>query len=206
MDQTFFTSLLLALTVGSAAPSAHGFFEQVLGEWNFQSWELGGLHAAGNSNSGVGPDVCRGRCIFNFSVRPDSRGIWANADGAFVFADFSFMGPAIAAGATCEFAEIYGCSWETMWPTVPITMTGVVRWYNGNPAENREYRIAGAGTAWAFNRHLVPAGPWNYSQTRYEFEWSVVDAVPEPSGLGLAGVAFLVILMVGRRRAIKSAA
>ena len=203
MDSNFFTSLLLALAVGNTAAPGHGFFEQILGDPNPVTWDIGGITASGIQSTGVGPAPCFGTCTFDFSVTPRNLP-FASIPGYTILASFNFFGPATTAVATCLGLNCEGRSYETTWGPVPITMTGRMRWINStSPSEFEDIFIAGSGFAQALNHHEFPVGPWNYSQTRYEFDYvRVATIVPEPAGGALlgCGIGFVVVVLTTRRR------
>ena len=203
MEPGFFTSLLLALTFGNAAASGHGFFEQILGDPNQVTWDIGGITSAGALSTGIGPVPCFGTCTFDFSATAQNLPV-AIIPGYTIFAAFSFYGPATTAVATCVGLTCDGRGYATTWGPVPITMTGRLRWFNNaRPSEFEDIFIAGSGIAQAFNRYELPVGPWNYSQTRYEFDYARVPAiVPEPVGGALvaSGIGFVAVVLITRRR------
>lgn len=203
MDSNFFTSLLLALAVGNTAAPGHGFFEQILGDPNQVTWDGGGITSTAMLSTGVGPAPCFDPCIFDFSATPQNLPV-AIIPGYTIFATFNFLGPATSAAATCTGLTCDGRGCETRWGPVPITMTGRLRWFNSaRPSEFEDIFIAGSGFAQALNHHEFPVGPWNYSQTRYEFDYvRVATIVPEPAGGALVGcgIGLVAVVLATRRR------
>jgi hypothetical protein len=198
MDTAFFTALILSLSTGAPTiPAGSGTVYQQVSEFSEHFWRLeGGFTSSSPGRFAVAPRECTAVCTFDFTQLVSGMPMFTPTHTIIPF--FSVTGPVVSAAAQCTgVGRDFVC--DTEWASTPVRFSAVIRVRDlRDPLLLvQEFTLVGSGVGIARNHREAEPGPWNYSDVRYDFTYTVV---PEPAGAGVAGVIGGALLVVTWRR------